>query len=144
MRKFLECRVASIQVIMKFSSAFFFFASLAFQTGCTGKPFQPPPFEFESWEKSEASEQEIKKALLECGYPDPFVAGGKATANEFVIMSRCMEKSGFSSKMPYSLCRGNFNLPACALQETEIPSRAIEKRLGGRFCREFPRTDVCK
>ncbi|WP_431276021.1 hypothetical protein ACQ858_07015 [Variovorax ureilyticus] len=129
---------------MKFASVFFLFVSLALQTGCAGKPFQPPPFEFESWEKPGTSEQEIKRALLECGYPDPFIAGGKASANEFVIMSRCMEKSGFTSKIPYSLCRGNFNLPACALPDAEIPNRKIEKRLGGRFCRELPGADVCK
>lgn len=91
------------------------------QGACASKPFQPPPYEFEIWKKSGSSNDEIKRALLECGYIDPYTSG-RMPANEFIIAAKCMEKDGFISKIPHSLCYHDWKFSAFRLKNSESRS----------------------
>ncbi|MCL1860058.1 MAG: hypothetical protein FWG52_00790 [Proteobacteria bacterium] len=123
------------------------FIGVATFTACSGKPFvmRPPPYEFEAWKKPGASEGDIKIALLECGYETPFSAGAQ-DINSLEIASRCMTKNGYVSSSRYFPCRGpnGRNIPACQLPDSEIPDRDVSKRLNSKFCKQFPKAQVCQ
>ncbi|MDR2239546.1 MAG: hypothetical protein LBE33_03820 [Zoogloeaceae bacterium] len=112
-----------------------------------GKPFSkpPPPYEFERWEKTGVTKEEIKKILLECGYETPFL-NGRQNLNEVIIADRCMTKNGYIYLGSYDPCSYSYgkNLPGCWLPATEIPDRDISKRLNSKFCKEFPKAQVCQ
>jgi hypothetical protein len=84
---------------MKIRAFMFFLASCI--SGCFGgEPFQPPPPEFENWSKTGVTDLDVKKAMLECGYPSPYQAaqwriGQAVTQEEFALMYVCMKSYGF-------------------------------------------------
>lgn len=118
--------------IAQFSLAFL----MIFLHGCA-KPFQPPPPTFKLWEKPEASDDEVKRAMLECGYPSPFGGGGK-TNNEIALMQLCMGKNGFFYHPQLRLfCVTYPMLDACQVaNEGKIPNRDRRLRLKGPYCTE--------
>jgi hypothetical protein len=122
-------------------------SAFLFLSGCLGwKPFQPPPPEFESWSKSGASVLEVKKSMLECGYPSPYEAtrhGDPVNQEEFASMYMCMRSSGFIfSDGGYDFCSRSNELNACKLGAV-APGRDIEKRLSGPFCHAYPNDPAC-
>lgn len=120
-------------------------------TSCLGfEPFQPNPPEFQEWSKPGATELEVKRAMLECGYPSPFgsrdrhVQDVSATPNEIAVMSRCMKREGFVfDNGRYDFCTQWRELAACG-PDVRAPPRSVEKRLDGDFCRKYAQADVCK
>lgn len=106
--------------------------------GCA-KPFQPVPPTFKMWQKTGVSEVDIKKALLECGYPTPFgVRGGKAersvTENEYSFSQLCMEESGFKYR-DRRYCDLVPRLEACQPGSSQfVPKRNINRRLNSAYC----------
>jgi hypothetical protein len=118
-------------------------------SGCLGwEPFQPPPPEFESWAKVDVTSLNVKKAMLECGYPSPYQAAqwqaGKAvTQEEFAEMYMCMKSSGFVfAGGRYDFCEHSRNLKACR-SGVAPPARDINKRINGTFCHAHSNDPVC-
>jgi hypothetical protein len=118
-------------------------------SGCFGwEPFQPPPPEFESWSKAGVSSLDVKKAMLECGYPSPYEAvewrpGVVITQEESASMYMCMKSNGFVFvEGRYDFCDYSKDLKACKPGAT-IPRRDINKRINGIFCRVHPGDQVC-
>ncbi len=128
---------------------------------------------YEFWMGGNRSEFEVKKALLECGYPgywNPAFFKKDFTLNDELIASQCMVKSGFSGTFskghpkedPYkSACdnpKGAFcetnsegvttcsspRPPACDIPLSEIPNRSVQRRLEGPFCVAYPKDPLCK
>lgn len=111
-----------------------------FIEGCSFSGLQPAPEDFKRW----IGPNDAKKALLECGAPDPFSMGYqlfnqkfKLTHAEIADVENCMRASGFSLKVTnsYSNYECNFNqtLPAC--QPNAIaPKRDLGKRLNSPYC----------
>ncbi|MYM32347.1 hypothetical protein GTP58_28850 [Duganella sp. CY15W] len=65
-------------------------------SGCAHKPFQPTPAEFMIWQKNNTSEDEVKSAMLFCGYPNVGgFSGVDASFEERTSAEECMFKSGF-------------------------------------------------
>lgn len=97
-------------------NTFILILSLAFISACSVRGFQPPPPNYKSWIKSGASEQGVKKTMLDCGYPNPFTTGN-ATGNDEAKWENCMFKNGFRYGSGYKgLCATAINakdLPAC-------------------------------
>lgn len=72
------------------------FIILLFLAGCINKPFQPAPAEFKLWIKIGASEDDIKEAMLLCGYPNVGgFAGTKASVEKKTSAEECMFRKGF-------------------------------------------------
>lgn len=90
--------------------------------GCLGKPFQPIPPLFKTWTKQGKGLEDVKAALLVCGFHNigtGFDVGdlrtGRTSQNDFVLAEICMEKSGYSNESGRRACSYSFNanLPAC-------------------------------
>ena len=85
--------------------------------GCFGiKPFQPPPAEYESWEKSGVSDPEVRRTLLACGYPNPYGFDRDYIPNDVAIAEQCMFSRGFRRNDSYKgICAvpNRRDLPAC-------------------------------
>ena len=72
--------------------------------GCTRDFYQPRPPLFQTWTKKGASNDESKKALLICGYDNPYTGydvqkmrNDPNTLENGLRADICMEKSGFKS-----------------------------------------------
>ena len=73
------------------AKTFLYFGITFMLAGCLGsKPFQPPPPMFKSYIKEGATEEDIKRSMLECGYPN--VHGGNAndTNEDVAKRENCM------------------------------------------------------
>lgn len=90
--------------------------------GCVGKPFQPIPPLFKTWTMPGKGPEDVKAALLECGFRNigtGFDVGdartGRTSQNDFVLAEICMEKNGYSNESGKRACSYPFNakLPAC-------------------------------
>jgi hypothetical protein len=118
--------------------------------GCFGsKPFQPPPDEFEMWNKPGVGPAFIKRYLLECGYPSPINAGKyEFSINNYVLGNLCMERLGFcyKSDVPWrSICKSKngMDAPACSGSAT-VSTHDRQGRVSSPFCKDFPGADVCR
>lgn len=113
--------------------------------GCSlGHLDQPPGPLHEVYVKKGADELEVKKALMECGYPAPYYVtwqGYDLTDNQAVEYTSCMEKSGFRvtervGRDAACYTYRNENLPACK-PNAVIPSRSVSRRLNSAYCKEW-------
>lgn len=60
--------------------------------------FQPIPPMFQNWEKSGTTPDDVKKALLVCGYDNPFTgfdARKEVSLNERARITKCMRDDAF-------------------------------------------------
>ena len=81
------------------------FAACIALFGCTKAFYQPRPLLFQTWVKVGASDEDVKTALLDCGYDNPYNGYdvqkirmlGKTTRDDGMKADICMEKSGFKS-----------------------------------------------
>jgi hypothetical protein len=107
--------------------------------GCFGwKPFQPNPPEYMMWKKSGNSQTDIKKILLECGFPTVYYINLTEigmTNGEFIRGSRCMEKQGYLYLSDMHFCSGWHEKPPDCLPEATIPEPSVERRLNSRYCK---------
>ncbi|GAB2590519.1 hypothetical protein GCM10027066_32400 [Dyella jejuensis] len=88
---------------------------------------------------------DVKKAMLECGYPNPYeirTPTSLTTLNEIVLISRCMNTSGFSYKEQINFCVYHKELNACQMDGGV--ARDINKRRYGRFCLAHSSDPVCR
>lgn len=106
---------------------------------------------YKSWQKPGASEDEVKRAQLECGYPNPLGSSSvPMDDNSIALSSRCMTKNGFinTDYLKYThgktFCEKHPEIPACHLPLDQIPDRSVAKRLNSQFCKEFPQATVCQ
>lgn len=113
--------------------------ALALALTACGKPFRSPPAEFEMWSKPSYSDLEIKKSLLECGHPTPYMGFGElVTQNSYALTQLCMQKNGFiHDSRENTRCRVHPNLDACKPENAgAIPDRDISRRLNAPFCKQ--------
>jgi len=82
--------------------------------------FQPLPPMFKNWAKEGDSPEEVKAALLACGYDNPyngFQTHKKVALNELIRADRCMEEKGFHYLLSdrKSICDDKYysTFPAC-------------------------------
>lgn len=72
---------------------------LAVLTACSvAGSFQPIPPMFQNWEKSGATPDDVKNALLICGYDNPFTgfdARKEVSLNERARITKCMRDDAF-------------------------------------------------
>lgn len=118
-------------------------------TGCFRQT--PQIVAYKSWQKNGASEDEVKRAQLECGYSNPLGSSSvPMDDNSIAISSRCMNKNGFinTDYLKYTngktFCEKHPEIPACQLPLDQIPDRDVTKRLNSPFCKEFPQATVCQ
>lgn len=118
-------------------------------TGCFRQT--PHTVAYKSWQKPGASEDEVKRAQLECGYPNPLGPSSvPMDDNSIALSSRCMNNNGFINTGYLKLsggktfCEDYPHLPACQLPLDHIPDRDVAKRLNSPFCKEFPQATVCQ
>jgi len=119
---------------------------------------EPITYEYEEWTKGKASEIEIVKALLECGYPEAYPGSvyrktkinpyEKIGEKERVVIHKCMKKAGFifhegtQNKSGYSSTIRILNkYPS---YPSVIPSRDINKRLKSPYCKAYPNSRPCE
>ncbi|TBU92059.1 hypothetical protein [Phytopseudomonas dryadis] len=105
-------------------------------------PFQPPPFNFEIWQKPGASILQVKKALLECGAPHP--QDDERPANQRAETQNCLIAAGYRMPKQYpSQCTLQPDLPTC--QSGVIPpSPSTERRLNSDYCRAGRDMQFCR
>lgn len=74
--------------------------------GCVGKPFQPLPPLFKTWAKAGTVPDQVKEALLNCGYGNPY-AGFETNliaVENIAAADRCMEDLGFKYLVGTPIC----------------------------------------
>jgi hypothetical protein len=85
-------------------------------SACSVRGFQPPPPNYKAWIKNGTTEQDIKQAMLDCGYPNPFTTAN-ASGNDEAKWENCMFKKGYKYSSGYKgMCATAINakdLPAC-------------------------------
>lgn len=65
------------------------------------------------WSKSGVSEDEVKRTMLGCGYPNVAGTDRETSPHAGAEMFICMRKSGFKDYNNFGLCKFKPNLPAC-------------------------------
>jgi len=105
-----------------------------FLIGCTSG-FKPPPPAYDRWKKSNVIKLEIKKALLECGYPTPSGVNAGSSNYEIARWNRCMKNSGFSKDEYF--CEGLHDPPPACQPDAIIPVRNVERRLNSHYCTNY-------
>lgn len=126
---------------------------------CVSMP--PPPDDWDMWKKLGVTNREVvKKAMLECGHPmgaesvdwtdvERSYKAADQKQNKYIVqsvlISRCMEKDGFryTSELG-TACSRHPDTPECKLPIEQIPSRDINRRLNGVYCKKFPTAELCK
>jgi len=112
-------------------------------TGCGLKSAgMVPPSDDKIWSKAGDSNVAVKKAIMECGMPNPFhdvYSTKRMTLNEGVIYRFCMERTGYhtstrSSGTQYCKTLREHNLPACQ-PGAIIPTPSARKRLNSSYCK---------
>ena len=91
-----------------------FINSCASETNMRG--FKPPPSIYESFVKNGVSADDVKQAMLECGYSNPFHIDRHVTINDSTKWENCMFANGFRYKRGYKgTCslRNSKDIPAC-------------------------------
>lgn len=121
-------------------------------TACLPKnAFAPPPDEYETWIKPGASELDVWKAMLDCGFASPFrvverYPGGDRSDEQIAESMRCIEGAGyrqFERGRPALACDGwRKELLACQ------PGSAVRKpdvnvRLNSGYCKKYPQARAC-
>lgn len=107
-------------------------------------------YAYENWRKPGVSDDEVKRAILECGYSSPFGGEYPMDDNSIALSNRCMNKNGFihegylMKKYGKTFCEEYPQIPACRLPLDQVPDRHVVKRLNSPFCKEFPQATVCQ
>ena len=126
-----------------------FFLVLA---GCNiESKFQPVPDAYLLWTKQGATTVDVKKTLLECGFPSPSPSAygpdvAHMNMNDKVLAKRCMRNAGFTYHDPFksnsSLCNLYPDLPACQ-PGASIPKPSKERRLNSPYCKRKMSYEYC-
>lgn len=125
---------------------------------------QPPPEDYELWEKDKQSILQIKKALLECGAIAPSTVGwpyreayrklGISTydeqMNSYFMTNKCMENAGYkrkSGRFAQEDCNDpsfpeRRKYPACK-PEAIVPSLNVRRRLNSWYCKVKSNYEYC-
>ena len=123
--------------------------------GCTPfGGFKSIPDTYLLYRKNGSSDFETQKALLECGYANPYSGvpdwsndvGYEGYYEQEPLRRGCMLKDGFVDKLNNdSLCKHpNYRLTPACQPDAVIPTRSIERRLNSVFCKQYPRAQVCQ
>lgn len=121
-------------------------------SGCLPKSaFAPPPQDYETWTKPGASELDVWKIMLECGYASPFAAtgefpGGYRSDEQIVEAMLCIERSGYRhhvERRATPVCSGwRARTSACQIGATVArPDPSI--RLSSGYCKRYPQSRAC-
>lgn len=121
-------------------------------SGCNlSSKFQPVPNAYLLWTKPGSTELDVKKALMECGWPSPFPSGSGSDVahmnrNDKALANLCMKNSGFIYHDPFktnsSYCKTFPDLPACQ-PGAEISKPSQERRLNSERCKIIRDHDYC-
>lgn len=135
---------------MRSAVLIFFVAGLV--SGCIPRSaFAPPPYDYETWSRSGATELDVWKAMLDCGYASPFEAvadfpGGGRSDEQIVESMLCIERSGYSHYVERR------NTPVCSqwrrMQPACQPGARIvtpdaNRRLKSGYCKKYPQSRAC-
>lgn len=108
--------------------------------------FQPRPPSYLQWTKTGASVLDVKKALLECGMPEPSGEGYSYRVlnyNEKALIGYCMERAGYRRSTPLGWCHSWPDLPVCQ-PDVAVPKPSVERRLNSDHCRAASSYAYCK
>jgi hypothetical protein len=94
--------------------------------GCIPRgAFQPSEPSFMAYKKIGASDTEIKKQMLNCGYKNPFYPTGKESLEESAKQEICMFRNGYVIKSGYKgVCyvyKDWQTIPTCVEYRKEHP-----------------------
>jgi hypothetical protein len=85
--------------------------------GCAGKLFQPVPPLFKTWARAGTAPDQVKEALLDCGYDNPYTGFEThlITVEKIAAADRCMERLGFKYLVGTPICEqpGSDRILAC-------------------------------
>lgn len=82
---------------------------------CTTRPFQPPPAPYTLWTQPGVSELGVRRAMVDCGFPDPAnISPREMSTNDVAQAQLCMLEIGFHYQGRRILCTDSPELPACA------------------------------
>ena len=79
---------------------------------------QPLPDLYKSWKKDGASDNDVKAALLSCGYKDPYTGiVSNISLNTRAGYSLCMQNKGYRYLFEPIICEQNHQVPLRACTE---------------------------
>lgn len=125
--------------------------------GCGLKQsMQPIPDYFHLWKKPGASLLDVRKSLLECGWPTASPSGygpdvAMMSPNDKVLADLCMENDGYRYTSPFhgyqvinacALFSNRQDYPACQ-PGAVIPKPTVERRLNSWHCKLELDYDYC-
>ena len=121
-------------------------------SGCNiASRFQPVPDYYLLWTKPGATELDVKRALMECGWPSPSPTGSgpdvaHMSRNDKALANLCMIRAGFTYHDPFKMnggyCKLDPSLPACQ-PGAEIPKPSKDRRLNSEYCKIIRDHDYC-
>ncbi len=107
---------------------------------CGGGPVPP---EYKAWSRPGATLLDVKKVMLECGFPTPETLNSDMkivgmTSNDCALADLCMQKVGFIRHSFFgsgsgTTCHYEPALPACQ-PGAIIPTPSVERRLNSWWC----------
>lgn len=84
-------------------------------TGCPGPPL------FKTWNKPGTTESDVKRAMLDCGFPNVAGTTAQTSRNDSVKMYQCMRKNDFQLTSGFNICDVNTETPACVEEKQGYP-----------------------
>jgi hypothetical protein len=100
-------------------------------------PDRRVPDEYEMWSKTGASQLQIKKIILECGFVSIYDLGiTNMSLNNIILSHLCVKNRGYVyvGRDPCFGFNNNKKPPACLL-DAVIPEPSVERRLNSRYCK---------
>lgn len=115
-------------------------------SGCSSfSPFQPNPPLFKEWSKPGASQTDVDRMMLECGYPSPWGRYGDVPYDKNIVAGAflCMKSQGYKNSVMEDFCNGFHANPAvCLTKSAPRPDKKL--RLNGGYCKANPKDAACK
>lgn len=116
--------------------------------GCTSGVgwFQPAEPLYNYFSRPGVSDVGTRKAMLECGFPDPFRGTAEGYPLDTTILAGlCMERDGFLYEVDGQAgwCRRQ-DAGLCNARRSDIPSRSEGRRLKSPYCKQYPSVMACK
>lgn len=134
--------------------------------GCVWNIDKPPPDGWTYYAGNGATQREIEKAYLECGFPVPGdfrdfprellkIIGFDEIGKQYAALAAqhyCMKNSGFPTGNSYEPClprkltTGELVYPRYPVCQpgAVIPVRSVENRLNSPYCKLYPKVRLCQ
>jgi hypothetical protein len=106
--------------------------------------YKPGPSWFQHFVKPGVSDNDVMRAMLECGAPSPIGVNANDSREAIVLTERCMIEDGFSYVNGPPTCVWSKDEYRACLADAVIPKRDLQRRLSSQFCKTNSTWKICQ